>query len=251
MHNDVIQTKGKSIGFVFPCHALTIPVAVKHFLKKIDPKSSEYFFAVVTRYGTVFKGFDKIIKLLNKKNKIINSQFIINMCHNEAPRSNKNYIVPSESDIKNIEKSTIKNIDLISSTIANQYSIIEKDTTVLAKTSSNTISSVLIENFVVFLMDLSEYIGGVNYFYHDDECNGCGVCEKVCLSKKIKIVEKKPVWQKNVLCYMCYACLNYCPRQSVQIKNIPYVKSYTTNNPRYPHPYATANEISAQKERHS
>ncbi len=251
MHNDVIQTKGKSIGFVFPCHALTIPVAVKHFLKKIDPKSSEYFFAVVTRYGTVFKGFDKIIKLLNKKNKIINSQFIINMCHNEAPRSNKNYIVPSESDIKNIEKSAIKKIDLISSTIANQYSIIEKDTTVLAKTSSNTISSVLIENFVVFLMDLSEYIGGVNYFYHDDECNGCGVCEKVCLSKKIKIVEKKPVWQKNVLCYMCYACLNYCPRQSVQIKNIPYVKSYTTNNPRYPHPYATANEISAQKERHS
>jgi MinD superfamily P-loop ATPase len=96
--------------------------------------------------------------------------------------------------------------------------------------------------------NISEYIGGVNYFYHDNKCNGCGICEKVCLSKKIKIVEKKPIWQRNVLCYMCFACLNYCPKKSVQVKNIPGVRSYTTENSRYPHPYAAVNDISAQKE---
>ena len=98
-------------------------------------------------------------------------------------------------------------------------------------------------------MTVSEYIGGVNYFCSDSKCKGCGTCEKVCLSGKIKMSDKKPVWQKNVFCYMCYACVNFCPAQSVQINDIPFVKSYTRENGRYPHPYATAKDIAGQKGR--
>ena len=54
--------------------------------------------------------------------------------------------------------------------------------------------------------------------------------------------------QKNVLCYMCFACLNYCPKESVQINEIPFVKSYTKENERYSHPYAKVKDISNQKE---
>ncbi|HER23687.1 MAG TPA: ferredoxin [Candidatus Atribacteria bacterium] len=248
LHKDFIQTNGKTIGIVFPCHSLTIPIAVKRFIRKINVQSAEYIFAIATRYGTVFKGFNIIEKLLKKKNKHLNSQFILNMCHNEAPRSEQNYIVPSKSDILQIETTVLKKIDEISNIIKTQSSFLEKDADVVIKSSSNPITGFLIEQLVVFAMNISEYIGGVNYFYHDNKCNGCGICEKICLSKKIKITEKKPIWQGNVLCYMCFACLNYCPKQSVQIKNIPYVKSHTTGNSRYPHPYATVNDISAQKE---
>jgi flavodoxin len=45
----VIKTEGKIIGFVFPVNALTIPIAVKKFLGKLDPGSAGYIFAVVTR----------------------------------------------------------------------------------------------------------------------------------------------------------------------------------------------------------
>ena len=55
------------------------------------------------------------------------------------------------------------------------------------------------------------------------------------------MINKKPVWQKKVKCFYCYACINYCPKQSVQIK------SFTEKNGRYPHPYATANDIAGQK----
>lgn len=96
-------------------------------------------------------------------------------------------------------------------------------------------------------MTISEYIGGVNYFYADSRCIGCGICEKVCLSKKIKMNDKKPIWQKKVLCYMCFACLNFCPEKSIQVEDIPGVKSYTKENGRYPHPYASVKDISAQK----
>jgi ferredoxin len=84
-------------------------------------------------------------------------------------------------------------------------------------------------------------------FYSDTKCSGCGTCEKVCLSKKIRMVDQKPEWQKKSPCYLCYACINYCPVQAIQIKSKKYMKMYTEKNGRYHHPEATANDISAQK----
>lgn len=248
LREDIVKTNGKTIGIIFPCHSLTIPIAVKRFIRKIDVQSAEHIFAIATRYGTVFRGFDTLEKLLKKKNKRLNSRFVLNMCHNEAPRHKENYTVPSKSDILQIETTVLQKIDQISNTVKNQIPFREKDTNIIIESSSNPIIGFLIEKLVIFGMNISEYIGGVNYFYHDNKCNGCGICEKVCLSTKIKITEKKPIWQRNVLCYMCFACLNYCPKQSVQIKDIHGVRSYTTENGRYPHPYAKANDISAQKE---
>lgn len=46
---------------------------------------------------------------------------------------------------------------------------------------------------------------------------------------------------------MCFACLIFCPRQAIQIKCIPEVKSFTCENNRYPHPYAAVDDIAAQK----
>jgi ferredoxin len=84
-------------------------------------------------------------------------------------------------------------------------------------------------------------------FYSDSKCTGCGTYEKVCLSGKVKIVNEKPVWQKDVQCFFCHACLNYCREQAVQIKSSRFLKSYTEENERYSHPYATVEDIAGQK----
>ena len=247
LENKIIQTDAKIVGIVFLCHALTIPLAVKQFLRKIDLSSTEYIFAIATRFGTVFRGFEIINKLLRKQNKQLNSQFIINMCHNEAPRSQKNYSIPSKTDILEIESVVLQKMDQISHVIINRQISLEKDDNILIKSSENPIIGIFIEKLVVSLISFSEHIGGVNYFYHDDKCNGCGLCAKVCLSGKIRIEDNEPIWEKNKLCYMCYACVNYCPHMSVQVSDIPGVKSYTKENGRYPHPYATVNDIAMQK----
>jgi len=75
-----------------------------------------------------------------------------------------------------------------------------------------------------------------NYFYSDSKCTGCGICEKVCPSQKITMEGNKPLWQRNVDCYMCYACLNFCPTEAIQIYLKIYMKSYTPERGRYPHP---------------
>lgn len=61
------------------------------------------------------------------------------------------------------------------------------------------------------------------------------------------MTDKKPVWQENVRCYMCYVCINYCPTQSVQLGSTWYMKVDTTKIGRYSHPYATAEDIAAEK----
>jgi ferredoxin len=81
----------------------------------------------------------------------------------------------------------------------------------------------------------------------DLKCTGCGICEKVCPSSKIKIVDATPIWQCKVDCYFCYACLNFCPNQAIQIHSQIYMKSFTTEKGRYPHPYAGVIDMVAQK----
>lgn len=64
---------------------------------------------------------------------------------------------------------------------------------------------------------------------------------------KIALRGGRPVWQERVKCYMCYACLNFCPAQAVQIRSTWYVKSHTPHQGRYPHPYATVDDIASQR----
>jgi ferredoxin len=245
MKKTTVDSFADVIGFVFPVHALTIPIVVRIFIQKLNINNAKYIFAIATREGTIFRGFEKIDKLLKKKNRRLGSHFILNMYNNDS-RHGK-YIVPIKSDILSLEKVVLEQLDLIKEIIITKGISREKDINYTIKTASNPILGFLIEKIVIFLMNIAEYFGGANYFYTDNNCNGCGICEKVCLSKKIKITDNKPIWQKNVLCYMCFACLNYCPAKSVQINDIPGVKSYTKENGRYSHPYATVKDISMQK----
>lgn len=241
LQQDKINTLGKAIGIVFPVHALTIPIAVKRFLKKADMHQAEYIFAIATRYGTVFAGFDKIDKILKRKNKRLDAHFILNMFHNDCRE--KGFKVPTKTDISNLESTLQERLDTIQKIIAGREPSREEDNEFTLDVGP------LLEKAVIAGMDISEHIGGVNYFCADDKCSGCGICEKVCLSQKINMQGERPVWQKKTLCYMCFACVNFCPRQSVQINDlhIPVVKSFTRENGRYPHPFVSAEDIARQK----
>ncbi|MBN1439450.1 MAG: hypothetical protein JW929_08580 [Anaerolineales bacterium] len=85
-------------------------------------------------------------------------------------------------------------------------------------------------------------------FYSDPECTGCGICEPVCLSGKIHLVEKRPVWKKDVRCYACFACINYCPRRAIQVESRFPIRSKTRENDRYHHPSVTYRDIAAQRQ---
>lgn len=240
-----ILPQSRNVGIVFPEHALTIPIAVKKFLQKLELTNTEYIFAVATRGGTVFHGFKKIDSMLKKKKKKLDSQFIIDMYNNDSRHGT--YKMPTKIELDSLEQDALRKLDEIENVVNNRGKHFEKIENHKIKTASNPVFSYLIEKMVLAGMYLSEHIGGVNYFYHDHKCTGCGICKKVCLSEKINIVDGMPVWNRNVFCYMCFACLNFCPSYAVQINDIPGVKSKTKENGRYPHPYASVDDILKQK----
>lgn len=239
LSQDVITTGAEVIGIVFPVHGMTLPIPVKRFLEKTDFTSAQYIFAVATRGGTKCLGFAVMQKLLERKGRSLAASFALNMA-NSDPKL-KNYEVPAQEKMAAIEAEVQARLGEIAGVVARQEAGIVKDTSVLYPTG------VLFDNLILTAMRFAEYDGAKGYFYADSGCIGCGQCEKVCLSGKVRMENGRPVWQDDVKCSLCYACLNYCPRQAAQIKTKWYMKSYTGENGRYPHPYATAEDIAAQK----
>ena len=105
----------------------------------------------------------------------------------------------------------------------------------------------LIDAVNPLLVRLGKLVETTFGFYYDEMCTGCGLCEQVCLAQKVQMADGRPVWQEAVQCLGCFACLNYCPEESIQIESKWYLRSYTEKNGRYHHPQITANDIAGQK----
>jgi NAD-dependent dihydropyrimidine dehydrogenase PreA subunit len=245
--NKTVQAQGDKVGFVFPAHASTIPVAVGRFVQKIDMKNSEYVFDVATRQGAPFRGFREIDRLLKKKGRRLHARFIVEMYGNDSRLAG--YKAPGEADILALERDVLKKLDTTKDIIIGKTAHREEDTDNGVKKTASPVQSFLIEKIALRAAALSERIGGANYFYHDEKCIGCGICEKVCLSGKIRMRDRTPVWNKGSPCFSCYACINFCPKEAVQVRDHHGQKSHSGKNGRYPHPYATATVISRQKPR--
>ncbi|MCG8685916.1 MAG: EFR1 family ferrodoxin [Desulfobacterales bacterium] len=63
-------------------------------------------------------------------------------------------------------------------------------------------------------------------FRTDETCDSCGLCEKVCPTDSIRIVNNKPNWSKT--CEQCMRCVNYCPKQAIFQKAEGSIKGKNT-----------------------
>ncbi|MDB4584485.1 EFR1 family ferrodoxin [Draconibacterium sp.] len=55
------------------------------------------------------------------------------------------------------------------------------------------------------------FVAGIN-------CNNCGLCEKECPVKAIKMKNKVPFWTKK--CESCMHCMNICPQRAIQTPHL-------------------------------
>lgn len=46
------------------------------------------------------------------------------------------------------------------------------------------------------------------------DCNGCGLCEKLCPLNNIELEGKEPLWGNR--CTQCMACICGCPREAIE-----------------------------------
>jgi flavodoxin/Pyruvate/2-oxoacid:ferredoxin oxidoreductase delta subunit len=180
-----------TVGFFFPVYLTSLPFPVKKFLEKINLKSADYIFAVLTNAG--FPGPVDIYlkKIFKKKEKKINSIFKVKMINNSPsglrPFADKNWtnrIVKEK--ISMLDADIKKKLDIIQKTV----SMKEKNPDEKKFQPLKYLISILMSPALKSLDRSNKEIP----FYSDSTCNGCGVCENVCLSKKIKIKNRKPFW---------------------------------------------------------
>ncbi len=50
-------------------------------------------------------------------------------------------------------------------------------------------------------------------FTVNNDCVGCGTCEKLCPLNNVKIANGKPIWGKD--CMHCMACISACPKKAI------------------------------------
>ena len=246
LNRNTIKTNAGTIGIIFPLQGPTFPNAVKIFLKKIELEKSSYIFSVATRGGTTSRILVEINKILKKQNKSLDSHFLITMFNNDPKLLNKNnksyeFHIPTKEELICKIDEVAKKLDIIQEVVINKKTSHEKDADYAVK------YGFILEKIVLFAIKLMESKSIKKYFYSDGKCSGCGLCGKVCLSNRIELVDGKPNWNDNILCYMCYACLNYCPAESVQINSKWYMKSYTMSQGRYSHPFASSIDIEKEK----
>jgi ferredoxin len=91
-----------------------------------------------------------------------------------------------------------------------------------------------ISAFIWFLFSL-----GAKIFYRHyrvrAECNGCGICEKICPVSAITLQNGKPAFSAR--CQHCNGCLNWCPLKAIHFGRL------NSRLTRYHHPEITVADM--------
>jgi NAD-dependent dihydropyrimidine dehydrogenase PreA subunit/flavodoxin len=236
-----------SVGFVFPHYASTLPKVVRAFIQKLDPEPANYLFAIVTRGGTKTMAFVEIDEMLREKGQRLDAHFAITMPSGSDPLVKGYAKRMAEARIRKLESEMLSRLDSIQNIIISRSTSREEDWGDILPPKLLVPFMPLIRAATPFLVRLGKLVETTFDFYQDETCTGCGLCETVCLSEKVRMVDGRPAWQEKIRCHGCFACLNYCPEESIQVKSRWFLKSYTEQNGRYHHPAITAWDIRRQK----
>jgi NAD-dependent dihydropyrimidine dehydrogenase PreA subunit len=247
VNRESVASSGDTVGFVFPHYASSLPKVVHAFIDKLDLGSARYLFAIATRGATKTMAFVEIDRILEKKGKRLDSFFVFTMPSGGEPLTKDYATRITEERVQRLESEMLVKLDSIQRTIVDREISREQDTGDVNPPRVLVPFLPLIDAISPFLVSLGKLVETSFDFYYNEKCTGCGVCEMVCLSEKVRVVDGRPVWQEAVRCHGCFACLNYCPEESIQVKSSWYLKSYTNQNGRYHHPEIAANDIARQK----
>lgn len=121
----------------------------------------------------------------------------------------ENYIamfkVPSYDEAQGIVRSAVSKIESSARLIASGKPIFDSNT-------GNPYLSKINPLFYRFFVKDKK-------FHSTENCNGCGLCEKVCPAVNISLNSGSlPQWKGN--CIHCMACINCCPQESIEYGRI-------------------------------
>jgi ferredoxin len=210
-----LTKKYESIGFVYPVYFCGLPKKVIEFIEKInlDNNRDTYYYSIATYGGFAGNTLYQLYELLLNRHGI-------KLNFGKNLRMFSNYVVMynmSEKVDKITKHSSKKLIPIIDSIKIRRKNKLIK------------IFDFADKNFIKKVSHMDEN------FNVNNNCTGCGVCEKVCPVKNIEIINSKPQYKHN--CEQCVACIQFCPQKAINYNNV------TQNRRRYTNPEISFKEL--------
>lgn len=206
--NDIIKnnkerifTSEKPFVIVSPIYAWRYPCIVEDFIRTADFSGSKDIYFLATMGENSGKCDQFVAKLA--KNKGLNCRGFRGIV---MPN---NYVIDSimESDEVNdtIIAKAIPQVEKIAEAIKSGKNIQKTDKTKMAGLLSGPVHNMF-----------SKHMHSADNYVVSDDCISCGKCASLCVMNNVTISEgEKPSFGKN--CINCYACLQYCPKQAINI----------------------------------
>jgi len=205
------------IGFVFPVYMEGLPGNSAEFISRLKLNPNAYIFALATcgrRAGNSYAELNKI--LMKKGTKLSFCQTAVTVA---------NYI-----NMYPLATSPAKRLPKLDEAVSAVVRALE------VRTAKPVPDNNAVMAFNHSLYRLFPFMAKL--YRSTKKCNGCGICEKVCPTNTVKMVNGKPKWGKG--CTQCVACIQFCPQQAIEFG---FSTKFRT---RYHHPNVTAGDISKE-----
>jgi len=187
----------ESLGIITPIYFGALPSIVYDFVHNLDANQISYIYSVVTNNGYAGATHHIINKILINKGKCLNAGFSILMPGNYLPMYAP---LPEEEQLERIKEGKDKIPEIVE--------IVKKKQDIKVSGIGRILSFMQKRNNRKLKLRDEK-------FWTDDNCNSCGICEKICPVSNIEMVEGKPKWLHK--CQQCMACIHWCPQLSIQV----------------------------------
>jgi len=232
---EIISPKTGLLGLIFPVYYNDLPNIIKRFVSKLEGIENTYIFAICNYGGAAGASLTNLQSLLHANGGELSAGFGVHMPQNAFRKPWENYVTIYKKskmridDIVHIINARKKGLfysnKLLQGLLYPFHSNLKKATIKhLKQIVDEPVSSDYSLEELIALTDKT--------FVANNDCNGCGICERICPVKNIQIVDKRPVWQHR--CENCIACYNWCPQQAIDVgiikKGYHYVNAHIHRN---------------------
>ena len=197
MANDAgaIIAQDPRIGIVFPVYAWGAPLLVERFCRSLQTGRDAYLYIVCTCGDEAGKALIRMKRFFDWK-----AAWSLAMPNN--------YIIGFDVDDPALERSKVsfarEKLAQIADGILSSSSAYE-----VHEGSYARLKTVLVRPM------FNAFARRTKPFTATAACNGCGLCERICPAKAIRLEDGMPRWvRKN--CAQCMGCINRCPQSAIQ-----------------------------------
>lgn len=193
----------ENLGLVVPTYFLELPANVEEFLRSvsIELSGNHYVYGVVTYGSTPGASGAHMKKLLREKGVKVNALYSI--------------ITPDTWTIVY----DLSNRESVNATLVKTRTQLREVIGRIKKKENGDFRTRQLPCLVTLVSNQSyQKARRTSHFKVEDSCIGCGLCERNCPEKAIKIENNRPVWTKEK-CIVCLRCLHHCPKFAIQYGN--------------------------------